>query len=530
MSLPNYTDSNNNIYAELDNNTYMLIHLSDTFSLTNVVLDQVNGKKIVAIADNVFNPSIITSITALNVKTIGSSAFYGCNSLTTVNMPKLVSIGNNAFFDCTSLVTVDIPNVEKIGFSAFSQSGITNMDLPNVIHIESDAFNSCGQLNDIYMPNVEILGDKTFLECVKLVNVYAPKCISIGLNTFNSCLVLKCVYLPKITVIPHLAFNLCGEVIKICCSKVVSIESGAFKDCGSLRTLDVPLVSSIFDNAFENSGITSLDLPNVVFIGANAFNSCTLLYEINMPHIENIGSQAFFQTALLSVHLPKTIKYIGDNAFSTINNLQTVYFDGCINSIVIGCQAFNNPYDLVNTSINYNINVVYVKDLKCINKLVEKFELPSNVFKIRCHKESNCYNEKYICRKLEDITVNCNNNNYLKKKSRNDDEYVDGYFKKKSKSNSKKLPASMYVNMVEGGERNEIETIKEPINNIFLDLNKKYVKKQSNKKYKSIYVKNSYNIVPIKSIDNLQTKYRIRKNDIINNSKHISELERKYSN
>ena len=56
-----------------------------------------------------------------SLKTIGSSAFYGCTGLTNLNLPNsLITIGNNAFVGCTGLTSITIPeNVEYIGSYAF---------------------------------------------------------------------------------------------------------------------------------------------------------------------------------------------------------------------------------------------------------------------------------------------------------------------------------------------------------------------------------------------------------------------------
>ena len=52
---------------------------------------------------------------------IGKSAFYGCSSLTAINIPEgVTSIGDRAFYGCSSLTTITIPeSVTSIGKSAF---------------------------------------------------------------------------------------------------------------------------------------------------------------------------------------------------------------------------------------------------------------------------------------------------------------------------------------------------------------------------------------------------------------------------
>ena len=56
-----------------------------------------------------------------SVTSIGESAFYRCNGLTSITIPNSVtSIGSNAFDGCSDLTSITIPNsVTSIGGNAF---------------------------------------------------------------------------------------------------------------------------------------------------------------------------------------------------------------------------------------------------------------------------------------------------------------------------------------------------------------------------------------------------------------------------
>ena len=79
--------------------------------------------------------------------TIGTNVFFGCTSLTNVNIPSSVTeIGMNAFGECSSLTSVNIPSsVTYIGPGAFSGcTSLTNVNIPSsVTEIGISAFKGC---------------------------------------------------------------------------------------------------------------------------------------------------------------------------------------------------------------------------------------------------------------------------------------------------------------------------------------------------------------------------------------------------
>ena len=84
------------------------------------------------------------------ITSIGDSAFYSCDSLTSVSIPNSVTfIGDSAFSYCDSLTSVSIPNsVTAIGDRAFYYcDSLTSVSIPNSVTAIGDyAFGDCSNL------------------------------------------------------------------------------------------------------------------------------------------------------------------------------------------------------------------------------------------------------------------------------------------------------------------------------------------------------------------------------------------------
>ena len=203
---------------------------------------------------------------------IGDSAFWSCDGLTSVEIPASVtSIGEAAFVGCSGLTSVTFgegSRLESIGESAFSGcSGLTSVEIPaSVTSIGRSAFDGCSGLTSVEIPaGVTSIGSRAFSSCSGLTSVEIPAGVtSIGHNAFYWCSGLTSVEIPaSVTSIGMDAFDGCSGLTSVTFgedSRLKSIGEGAFSGCSGLTSVEIPAsVTSIGKFAFSVcSGLTSV--------------------------------------------------------------------------------------------------------------------------------------------------------------------------------------------------------------------------------------------------------------------------------
>ena len=295
-----------------------------------------------------YNGSISSFILGDSVEHIPSYLCYEMSSLSSITIPNSVtSIGSSAFFGCSSLTSV-VWNAENCAdFSSYSvapfydiRSQITSFTFgDSVLHIPSYLCYRMSNLTSITVPNsVTSIGDNAFRYCSSLTSpVYNAHVFAFLPTTYSGAYTIN----DGITSIAGGAFAESSSLtsITIPCS-VMKIGEGAFDKCSSINTIVIK--ANNLEELCKNNVNNQLVPADIHLIPRKYIVNNEDITDIVVPKsIESINSYALYGcSSLNSISIPNTVTNIGESAFYDCSRLRTISLGSGISSI--GRNAFGN--------------------------------------------------------------------------------------------------------------------------------------------------------------------------------------------
>ena len=161
------------------------------------------------------------------------------------------------------------------------------------------------------------------------------------------------------------AFSMCTNLVDVVIpSSIEMIGSNAFENSG-LKSVVLPENVEVEYEAFYGSSLTSVVVSSGVFLGHKTFYGCSALENVEIePGAKNIGKNGFFECrSLKNLVIPSSVTSIREGAFGECKNLDLV-IDNSRNNVNVGEAAFGcktvtftKPYDssVADSRLSYTV-------------------------------------------------------------------------------------------------------------------------------------------------------------------------------
>lgn len=256
------------------------ITIETAFSNCYNLAEVVNSQYITKCYMGAFEYTSLTSIDLSNCKYVGG--FDSSKKLKTVILKACNTIEQRAFVNCTNLVSLgETASITSIGSEAFNGcESLSSIDLSNCSSWPyASIFGNCKNLKEIKLPST----------LTEIPNYLFCGCT--GLTSFD---------FTNITKIGSSAFEGTGLTSVVIPASVKDIADNTFKNCNNLKSVDLGNINSIGSSAFEGSNIDSLTIPATISsIGYNAFPEINYI-TINATKVPSLGS-SFGQNVVVLV-------------------------------------------------------------------------------------------------------------------------------------------------------------------------------------------------------------------------------------
>ncbi len=282
-----------------------------------------------------------------SVTKLPSYVFYDCDSITEVVLPNHIKeIGEYAYAECDSLTSIDLgQSVNKsadntfMGCDKLSEIKISLFNKPLKDFFGTEVVKNFTQIT-VEAIKMRKIPKNYFAGCSRLTNVvFNGNITEIGKYAFDGCISLeKLVIADTISKIDDHAFNNCTSLVNIQIPIAVKkIGKEIFSGCYSIREVTVPIADTrTFVSYFPKKFGVTLDeliLTGTETIPDNYFADFTGFKSFDLTHYKKIGENAFKNTGLTSITIPKNINEIGKGAFSNCVNLKNAVIESEIKKL-----------------------------------------------------------------------------------------------------------------------------------------------------------------------------------------------------
>ncbi|MBQ6790896.1 MAG: leucine-rich repeat protein [Paludibacteraceae bacterium] len=280
---------------------------------------------------------------SMGLKSIGKSAFFGCQALTTLELPdELEDIGQSAFFSCYNLDVTLPKNLKTVGFRAFGLCNTVRMPKDIGEDIECTDEDGTGAWNSAF-EITRLVFEGTMEEWLArdnkwIMNAWTNYTSSGGHLNIGGQDIEDLVIPNGTTELKPYAFANAVHIKTVKFpSTLTKIGKMSFYNCG-LEAIDLPdNITELDESSFEYcEKAATLKLPkNLTVIPESAFGGCEALTEITWSeNLTTIGVGAFEDCpSLTTLKLPETVTTVSHDAFSGCESLMEVTMPKSLKSI-----------------------------------------------------------------------------------------------------------------------------------------------------------------------------------------------------
>lgn len=292
-----------------------------------------------------FRNSITSVIINSGAVNIGDFAFYGLLNVDSFQIPDSVKEVGECSFEGTKWLNDTSEEFVLLNGILIKYNGNnTSIELPeNVTGISGSAFSNNQSIKEISSQSyIDTVSSGAFSNCTSLQKVHFKSLRQLRNNVFSGCTSLEIIELPE--KIDYIGSSCFEDTFWLMNNKEDFAFAGGILVSynGKGGIVEIPDgVTGIADAFAFNDSVETVYIPDSVkYIGENAFNSCEELICVVFGNgVESIGKDAFYSCLTLpEVFFPSSLKKIDGNAFENCSSLLNIYMPEGLESI--GNYAF----------------------------------------------------------------------------------------------------------------------------------------------------------------------------------------------